>query len=372
MPLVITEEQKMLKDAAKELLQSKASIDQFRSLRDQGYQPYDESTWNEMVEMGWTALTIPEQYNGLDFGYVGLGQILEESGRTLTKSPLVSSILFATTALRFCDNEALKAQWLSALMNGRALMALAVDEKAYHDPEAIEATIKQSGENYSLSGSKTFVANAKTATHLIVAAKSETGTGLFLVDVQSTGIEMRHNILLDTGTYSDIQFDKVTIPVGNRLDKEMSGESLLEKTLDIAGIGLAAEMLGSILEAFEKTMEYIKERQQFGVKIGTYQALQHRAAVMFSEIELCKSIVLKALQAIDEEDEQLSRYASLAKAKLGKTIKLVTNEATQMHGGIGVTDDSNIGFYLKRARVAQKLMGDYNFHLDRLAKLKGF
>ena len=373
MALIITEEEKMLKEAARELIESKASIDQFRSLRDQNYQSFDESTWNEMIEMGWTSLIIPEEYNGLDFGYVGMGQVLEEMGRKLVKSPLVSSILFSATALKYSDNNDLKINFFPKLMSGETLIALAVDEKSYHDPDDINTRAPEENKYYKLNGKKTFVLNANFSDHLIVLAKTDSEEyGLFIVKSNTSGITIKNKILLDTSSYSEIILDDVSIPKEYRLDIKISGRELIKKILDISCVGLSAEILGIILESFELTINYLKEREQFGVKIGSFQSLQHRAAKLFSEIELCKSIVLKALQAIDKENTDLSYYASLAKAKLCKTAKLMTNEAIQMHGGIGVTDDSNIGFYLKKARVVQKIFGDYNFHLDKLAKIKGY
>ena len=177
---------------------------------------------------------------------------------------------------------------------------------------------------------------------------------------------------MDSRTYSDLKFNNVKIDKNNLLSFEGDGKSILDKTFDIARVGLAAEMLGSVQEAFEITMKYLKEREQFGVKIGSFQALQHRSALMFGEIELCKSVVLKALQSIDSNDPNLSKNASLAKAKLGMVLKLVSNESVQMHGGIGVTDDADIGFFLKRARVVQRILGDSNYHLDRLAKINNY
>ena len=323
--------------------------------------------------MGWTSLIIPSKYNGLDFGYVGMGQVLEEMGRKLVKSPLISSILFSATAIRYSDNEKLKIEFLPKLMNGESLMSLAVDEKSYHDPDNINTKATEEKKCYRLNGKKTFVLNGNFSDHLIVLAKIDSNEyGLFLVKSDTLGIIIKNRILLDTSTYSEIILNDVLVPKENRLDIKISGMELIKKVLDVSCIGLSAEILGVIMESFELTINYLKEREQFGVKIGSFQSLQHRAAKLFSEIELCKSIVLKALQAIDKDDKNISNYASLAKAKLCKTVKLVTNEAIQMHGGIGVTDDSNIGFYLKKARVLQKIFGDYNYHLDKLAKNKGY
>jgi len=367
MALIITEEEKMLKEAARELLESKASIDQFRLLRDDNYQSFDRSTWNEIIEMGWTSLIIPAKYNGLDFGYVGMGQVLEEMGRKLVKSPLISSILFSATAIKYSDNEKLKVNFFPKLMNGEALMSLAVDEKSYHDPDNITTKATEEKKYYKLNGKKTFVLNGNFSDYLIVLAKIDSKEyGLFLVKSDALGITIKNKILLDTSTYSEIILNDALVPKGHRLDIKISGMELIKKVLDISCIGLSAEILGVIMESFELTINYLKEREQFGVKIGSFQSLQHRAAKLFSEIELCKSIVLKALQAIDEDDKDISNYASLAKAKLCKTVKLVTNEAIQMHGGIGFTWDNDTHLWFKRAKSSEVFLGDPAHHHEKM------
>jgi acyl-CoA dehydrogenase len=238
----------------------------------------------------------------------------------------------------------------------------------------LNSLLSKKGERYVLNGNKNFVIDGSLSDYLIVSSKDESGsnTMLVLVDSKSDGISFNNKVHMDSRTYSDISFNNVKVEESSFLSQCNDGNSILEKTFDIARVGLAAEMLGSIQEAFEMTMNYLKEREQFGVKIGSFQALQHRSAIMFGEIELCKSIVLKSLQAIDSDDSNLPKLASLAKAKLGMTFKLVSNEAVQMHGGIGVTDDADIGFFLKRARVIQRTLGDSNYHLDRLAKMNNY
>ena len=372
MPLTLTEEQKMLKEAAREFLLTNSPIESFRELRDNNYQSYDPKVWEGFVEMGWTALTIPENYGGLDFGYTGLGQILEEIGKTLTKSPLISSILLSATAIRLSDNETLKAKWLPELMSGKTLMSLALDEKSFFDPNSVESSASLSGDSFIINGKKRMVIDACDSDYLIVVASLDESISLFLVDSKSKGIDIKNDVFMDAGSYSSISFNNVKVPAKNQLDIEIEGKAILKSILDIGAIGLSCEMLGSVQAAFNQTMDYIKEREQFGTKIGSYQGLQHRAAHLFCEIELCKSITLKALQSIDDENENLSQYAHLAKAKLGEVLKLTSNEAIQMHGGIGVTDDVNIGFYLKRARVVQHLLGDTNYHLECIAKQKGY
>lgn len=374
MALIINEEQQMLKTSTKEFLDLKSPLSSLRDLRDNSYKTYDKELWMEMVEMGWTALTIPEKYNGLNFGYVGLGQVLEEMGRKLTLSPIVSTVLLSSTLISLSKNEILKAKLFQEIMNGSKLVSVAHEEGVHHNPNMLNSLLSKKGEGYVLNGNKNFVIDGSVSDYLIVSSKDESGsnTMLVLVDSKSDGISFNNKVHMDSRTYSDISFNNVKVEESSFLSQGNDGNSILEKTFDIARVGLAAEMLGSIQEAFEMTMNYLKEREQFGVKIGSFQALQHRSAIMFGEIELCKSIVLKSLQAIDSDDSNLPKLASLAKAKLGMTFKLVSNEAVQMHGGIGVTDDADIGFFLKRARVIQRTLGDSNYHLDRLAKMNNY
>lgn len=374
MALIINEEQQMLKTSTKEFLDLKSPLSSLRDLRDNSYKTYDKELWMEMVEMGWTALTIPEKYNGLNFGYVGLGQLLEEMGRKLTLSPIVSTVLLSSTLISLSKNEILKAKLFQEIMNGSKLVSVAHEEGVHHNPNMLNSLLSKKGERYVLNGNKNFVIDGSLSDYLIVSSKDESGsnTMLVLVDSKSDGISFNNKVHMDSRTYSDISFNNVKVEESSFLSQGNDGNSILEKTFDIARVGLAAEMLGSIQEAFEMTMNYLKEREQFGVKIGSFQALQHRSAIMFGEIELCKSIVLKSLQAIDSDDSNLPKLASLAKAKLGMTFKLVSNEAVQMHGGIGVTDDADIGFFLKRARVIQRTLGDSNYHLDRLAKINNY
>ena len=374
MTLIINEEQKMLKESTKEFLDSKSPLSSMRNLRDNNFQTYNKDLWVEMVEMGWTSLTIPEKYNGLNFGYVGLGQVLEEMGRKLTVSPIISTVLMSSTLINLSKNEILKTKLFQEIMNGSKLLTLAHEEGKHHNSNSLDTLISKEEDFFVLNGKKNFVIDGSISDYLIVSAKDESGSNtlIVLVDADTNGIKFNHKVHMDSRTYSDITFNNVKIEKDNFLSSNGDGFSIMDKTFDIARIGLASEMLGSVQEAFEITMAYLKEREQFGVKIGSFQALQHRSALMFGEIELCKSIVLKALQSIDSNDSNLSKQASLAKAKLGLVFKLVSNEAVQMHGGIGMTDDSDIGFFLKRTGVTQRTFGDSNYHLDRVAKTNNY
>jgi len=375
MALVLTEEQSMLKSSAGEFLKSSAPVAALRKLRDEKSENgYDPSLWNQMAEMGWAALTIPESYGGMDFGYTGLGQILEETGKTLTASPLVSTVLLSATLINEGGTDSQKAQWLPAIADGKVIIGLASEENSTHRPNKIDARYISKEDSFVISGKKVGVLDGHVANLLIVSARKDgnTGVSLFLVDAQSEGVSIERTILMDSRNAATVTLDNVKVGRASLIGQEGEGSALLEKTMDIARIGLAAEMLGTMQEAFDRTVTYLKERHQFGVPIGSFQGLQHRAAIMYMEIENCRSLVLAALQAIDGNAPNLAELASLAKAKLGDTIKLVTNEAIQMFGGIGMTDDEEIGFFLKRARVAQQTLGDYNYHLDRYAKIKGY
>lgn len=359
----------MLKSSAKEFLAERAPIEALRRLRDtQDAYGYDRSLWKEMADMGWASLTIEEAYGGLGFGYVGLGQILEESGRTLTASPLVSTVLLGASIISEGGSEAQKQALLPAIAEGSLITALAYEEKNIHRPFSISTVAEKSGDGYKISGKKVFVLDGHVAHKLIVSALLDGELTLFLVDAQAEGIHIDRKIMMDSRNAAQISFEGVSV----KGDDTLGGKEVLAKVLDIARIGLSAEMLGSMQEAFERTIAYLKERQQFGVPIGSFQGLQHRAAHMFSEIELCKAMVLKCLQAIDKNDKELDKKASMLKAKVGEVIKMVSNEGVQMFGGIGVTDDEEIGFFLKRARVAQQTFGDYSYHLDRFASLHGY
>ena len=373
MALIINEEQQMLKTSAKELLKERGTIAHLRKLRDEkDATGYDKQLWSQMSEMGWPALAIPEAYGGFAFGYTGLGQVMEEMGRNLTASPLLSTVWLSATAIDLGGNVMQKEALLSEIAMGNIIVAFASDEGKFHRPQEVATTATKQGDGFVLNGKKTMVLDGHVANKFVVTAQVDGNIELFVVDANAAGVAAERVIMMDSRNSSTVTFENVKLGADAHLGDYESGTALLDKTLDIARIGLAAEMLGGCIEAFERTIAYLKEREQFGVPIGSFQALQHRAALMFCEIELCKSVVIKALKAIDSDAKNLAKLASLAKAKLGATYKLVSNEGIQMFGGIGMTDDEEIGFFMKRARVAQQTLGDTNFHLDRLARMKGY
>jgi alkylation response protein AidB-like acyl-CoA dehydrogenase len=360
---VLSEEQSMLRDAAKSWVQEKSPVTAFRKMRDSGAElGYDANAWNEMADMGWAGVIIPEEYGGSDFGYLSMGLILEELGRTLTASPLLASGLAAASALILGGSDAQKSEWLPKIAEGAAIATLAVDEGPHHAPEKTAATFAGG----KLTGKKTFVLEGMAANLLVVSAKGPDGIGLFLVKADDKGVSRQRLALADSRGAANISFD------GAAAEPLTGGADLLEKVLDRARAGIAAEMLGSALQAFETTLDYLKVRVQFGQVIGSFQALQHRAAKMFTDLELSRSTVEAALAAIDADSPDVPELVSLAKAKMGDTFHLVSNEMVQMHGGIGMTDAHDAGFYLKRARAAEAAFGNQAYHRDRYAKIQGY
>jgi alkylation response protein AidB-like acyl-CoA dehydrogenase len=360
---VLSEEQSMLRDAAKSWVQEKSPVTAFRKMRDSGAElGYDAAAWNEMAEMGWAGVIIPEEYGGSNFGYLSLGLVLEELGRTLTASPLLSSGLAAASALILGGSDAQKSEWLPKIAEGTAVGALAIDEGAHHNPGKVEATVSGG----KLTGKKSFVLEGMAANLLIVSAKGPDGVGLFLVKADDAGVSRTRLHLADSRGAANIEFK------GAAAEPLAGGEGLIDKVLDRARAGVAAEMLGSALQAFETTLDYLKVRVQFGQVIGSFQALQHRAAKMFTDLELSRSAVEAALAAIDADSPDVPELVSLAKAKMGDTFHLVSNEMVQMHGGIGMTDAHDAGFYLKRARACEAAFGNQAYHRDRYARIQGY
>lgn len=375
MTLVLNDEQQMLKAAAHDFLQSKAPVSHLRELRDGGTdEGYSPQLWQEIAEMGWAAILVPEEYGGLGYGYVGLGIVLEQCGRTLTPSPLLASALTGVTALLRAGTKDQCASILPDVAAGNHLIALAVDDSAYHRPHECLTQVRKSKNGFILSGTKTAVVDGGTADTLIVSARTEgsDGISLFLVSKSAKGVEIQSGAALDTHRMASVSFDDVALEQDALLGEFGAGLPLLEYILDTARIGQSAEMLGIAQEAFERTLEYLKQRKQFGVPIGSFQGLQHRASIMFGEIEMCKSAVIYALNALDDEHDNIAEIASFTKAKLSETTHTVTIEGIQMHGGIGMTDEYEIGFFLKRCKILETLYGDRYFHLDRFARLRGY
>ena len=379
MALILNEEQQSLKDIAKEFLQKNAPVTHFREIRDtENELGYDEKLWKDMVDLGWSGILVPEEYGGFDFGMVGMGSIFEEMGKMLTPSPLFATGVLGASLITLGGSNSQKQNYLPQIVDGSITTALAVEESNRHSLSQINTQAIKEGANYKITGDKKFVIDGHSASLLIVAARTGgkegdlSGITLFLIDPQSTGVTITKTSMVDSRNSANISFDGVIVSSENILGEENSGSGILEQVVDRAQVAISAEMLGNASQAFDLTLAYLKERKQFGSLIGTFQALQHRAAEMYSELELTKSSVIAACVAVDENSNDLTRMASLAKFKAGETNHLVTNEAVQMHGGVGVTDEYDVGLYLKRARVTEHIFGNAEYHLDRYASLSEY
>jgi len=376
MPLVLNEEQNMLRDAAKDFCTNNTPITQLRKLRDEKSESgYDNASWQQMVDLGWTGITIPEEFGGLGFGYLGMGVVLEECGRTLTASPLFSTAVLGASAILHGGSDDQKNELLPQVAAGELLLCLALEESAHHSPYGSETSATKTDAGYQLTGKKTFVFDGHISNKIIVVARTSgkagdrEGLSLVLVDSDAAGVNITRTIMADSRNASNIEFSGA---VGVCLGEEGSAADALDLVLDTGRILLSAEMLGGVQECFERTIEYLKVREQFGVPIGSFQGLQHRAAQMFCEVELSKSVVLEALSALDEDSDEIAEMASLVKSRLNDTYNLVSSEGVQMHGGIGMTDEYEIGFFMKRSRVCEHALGNSAFHRDRYGLIQGY
>ena len=379
MPLVLNEEQQALKESAITFFSEKSPVDTLRKLRDsQDANGFDRAIWKQIAEMGWPATIIPEEFGGLGFGFTGLGLVLEAGGRTLAPSPLFSSVALGASAILLAGSAEQKTTLLPSLASGEKIYSLALQEGPIHNPRVINTSAKVTGSGFILNGKKTYVTDGHVADTLVVVARSsgaandKQGLTLLLVDTKQAGVHIHRSVMVDTRNSAVVSFDNVEVSASAVLGSIGEAYAVLHKIIDRGNIALCAEMLGSIQAVFEQTLAYVKQREQFDQAIGSFQALQHRCAQMFCEIELAKSMTLRALNAVDEDAMELALMASAAKVQLCDTYRLVSNEGIQMHGGMGMTDEMDVGLFLKRARVAMQTLGDENYHLQRYATLRGY
>jgi alkylation response protein AidB-like acyl-CoA dehydrogenase len=321
---------------------------------------------------------IPEQFGGMGLGHVEAGVVMEQVGHTLAASPFLSSSVVSVCALRNAATTGQQRDWLPRLASGKAIATLAVDETSRHRPAGIELRATPTARGFALDGAKTFVPDCHVASLLIVAARrvgalsGAEGITLFLVDPKAPGVEIERTVMVDSHNSGRVRLTDVHVSADAVLGAVDLGWTPLSAALDAGRAAAAAELLGLADEAFTRTVGYLKERKQFGRSIGEFQGLQHRAAALYCELEITRAAVIDAQQKLDENSQGASEAASNAKARAGRTANLAVQEAVQMHGGMGMTDDFEIGFFMKRARVLQELYGDANFQLDELARRRGY
>ncbi len=378
MTFILTEDQDMLRETASAFMQGELPIAHLRKLRDAGTPGADAGVRKKLAELGFFGVIIPDEPGGEHFGLTGLGQILEAQGRTLAATPLLQTALIAASAIQLGGTPAQKAAWLPKIASGETTFALALDESAHFAPLHIATEAERDGQGYTLNGLKRYVPDAHHAGMFIVVARTfgeagdRHGLSLFLVPRGAKGVSVQTLNTVDSHGAAHVNLENVHVKADALLGPADEGADILEPVLDRAAIGLAAEMLGSAQAAFDMTLDYLNNRKQFGQLIGSFQALQHRAAKMFTELEMTRSCVAAALSAVDASKTDVAELASLAKARAGDLVHLVSNECVQMHGGIGMTDAADPGFYLKRARVQEALYGSASWHRDRYARLNGY
>jgi alkylation response protein AidB-like acyl-CoA dehydrogenase len=378
-PLILNEEQALVRDSARAFLADHGPVSHLRKLRDsRDAEGFSRALWKKFAEMGFCGVLVPEDLGGSGLGYVEAGVVMEEIGRNLTPSPFLSTSIVGATALLRDGNKARSRELLPKIAAGDLLLALAVDERAKHAPSATALRAERSGNGFALTGDKCFVVDGHVADLLIVAARSAGAPGetdgltLFLVDAKAKGIETERSVMVDAHNAARIKFDRVQVDADAVIGEVDRGWRLLEGILNAGRAAVAAELTGVGEGAFGRTLTYLKDRKQFGQPLGSFQALQHRAAHLFTELEITQAAVLKALQTLDSDFERAATIVSVAKARAGASATLAVQEAVQMHGGIGMTDEFDIGFFMKRARVGQELFGDAGFHADRVARSQNY
>ena len=379
MALVLNEEQSMLRDSARGIISDKAPVAHLRKLRDTRDETgFSRDLWKTFAEMGFAGLLVPEEFGGSGLGYVEAGVVMEEIGHTLMPSPFLSTGVVAAAALTRGGNGAQKSEYLTKIAKGDLIASLAVDEGAKHRPAKTAMKAVRSGNGFKLKGAKAFVVDGHASDLVIVAARTAGESGdregltLFLVNPKSKGIEIERTAMVDAHNAARIVFNDAEVTADGVLGEVDQGGVLLEGILNVGRAAVASEMVGLSEEAFARTVTYLKERKQFGKLIGEFQALQHRAAHLYTEIEITKAAVMKASQMLDSDFDAAGAAVAVAKAKAGTTATLAVQEAVQMHGGVGMTDAFDIGFFMKRARVCQELFGDSAYHAEQLARMKGY
>ncbi len=378
MAMTLNDDQAMLRDSARDFMKSEAPTTHFRKYRDMECKDgFSHGLWKQFAEMGFTGILIPEAEGGLGLGHIEAGIVLEEIGRNLSPSPFLSTSVAAVEALKLAD-KGVRDRWFPGIIAGETVIGLAIDESTKHRPEKTACIAQRSGNGFKLSGHKQFVVQGGSSDMVIVAARTAGAVGdrdgltLFAVDKDATGLSLESARLVDSAMAAHIVFDGVQVDADAVIGDVDGGWSVLSRMLDAGRTGAAAEMVGVGTGAMDITFDYLKQRKQFGHLIGEFQALQHRAAHLYGEMEGARSIVLKAQTMLDEGHDKAELYVAAAKAKAGLACNLSVREGVQMHGGIGMTDEYDIGLYMKRERSLNEFFGDAYFHADRVATMNGY
>ena len=375
--MLLTDDQKILQETAASFLAEEGGIGkQLRHWRNTGCTDgYGTALWKQFGELGLTGICIPESHGGLGLGATEAALVLEELGRNLTPSPFLTT---AVAAARAIEGTAHGERWYPRILAGEAVLALAIDESPRHAPEQTALEAKRQGNGFVLNGSKQFVVHGNSADMVLTLARTaglpgETdGLTLFALPKDAAGLNVESLGLVDGSKAARLSFDDVQLDADAVVGEVDAGWAPLSKALNAGRTGAAAELVGVASGASTMTLDYLRQRKQFGKYIGEFQALQHRAAHLYSEIEIARASAFKAAELLGNNDERAELYVSVAKAKAADVANLAVREGVQMHGGIGMTDEHDIGLYMKREAVLGELFGDVYYHRERVAALSGY
>ena len=379
MPLYYDDDQTMLAETASQFMAEEGAIaKQLRHWRDRECKDgFGHGLWKQFAEMGFAGMLVDEADGGLGMGALEAGIVLEEIGRNLTPSPFLTTSVLAASALKHAGAD-LKGRWLPGLVSGDHVYAVAIDEGGKHRPERVKTRAEKSGNGFRLSGAKDFVVHGSSADMLVVSARTSgsdddrDGITLFAVPKDAAGMSHEAVRLVDSSMATHTRFDSVELDGDAVIGDVDGGRAVLDAMLMAGRIGAAAEGVGVARGAMDRTVDYLKQRKQFGKLIGEFQALQHRAAHLYSEVEIARAVTIKAAQLLDAGSDRADLMASVAKAKVAKVAGLAVKEGVQMHGGIGMTDEYDIGLYMKRDRALQEFLGDQYYHANRVAEMSGY
>ncbi len=378
--LVLTEDQELLAQTAFDYVRANSPVSRVRELRDSGDPVgFSRSLWQDMAQLGWVGILIPEEYGGAGMGMADFAVVIEALGRNLAPEPFLSTVLLAGQLLSIAGSSDQKQAWLPGIAAGEKILTVAYQEaNSRYNLNRVSTTAKAEGGVWRIEGQKVQVLDAFAADALIVSALTSgrntapDGISLFLIPKDAPGVGIIPQSRVDCRPVALVGLRDVTVGMESMVGAVGGGGPFLSQVVDQATVGLCAEMLGGMTQIFETTLDYLKTRTQFGVRIGSFQALKHRAARLFMDLELARSAVMAAARAVDSGDAEAEAFISLAKARCSDTFVLAANEGVQMHGGIGMTDEHDAGLYIKRARVAEMTFGDAAWHRERWARLREY
>jgi len=374
---LLSDDQKLIQDTARSFLADEGGIaKQLRRARDADCPDgFRHALWKQFGELGLAGICIPESAGGAGMGATEAALVLEEIGRNLTPSPFLTT---AVAAVRALEGSAQAERWFPGILAGETVAALAVDEVKSHDPAGVALEATRSGNGFALTGAKQFVVHGQSADVILVAARTAGAAGetngitLFAVEKGASGLEVENLTLADSSKAARLKLENVQVNADAVVGEVDAGWAPLSRALDAGRAGAAAELVGVAAGASAMTFDYLRQRKQFGKLIGEFQALQHRAAHLYGEIEIARAAAFKAAELLDAGDTRAELMVSVAKAKAGRASALAVQEGVQMHGGIGMTDEHDIGLYMKREAVLAELFGSPRFHAGRVAELSGY